>query len=132
MKKIKEIFKNNLKIVIAFILGIIISGTTVYAATILYNANQVGFDNSNTSLQSTDVQGALDELYTRANKINVYENIQCPGCVYRNSTTRKYNSNSRLADGTNNTLTSSEYTTDYTTLNSNHFLGHVIDANGNI
>lgn len=67
MKKIKEIFKNNLKIVIAFILGIIISGTTVYAATILYNANQVGFDNSDTSLSSTDVQGALDELYTKAN-----------------------------------------------------------------
>lgn len=66
MKKIKEIFKNNLKIVIAFILGIIISGTTVYAATIIYNANQVGFNNSNTSLSSTDVQGALDELYTRA------------------------------------------------------------------
>ena len=50
----------------------------------------------------------------------------------RKSTTTKYNSSARSANGTNNKLSSSEYTTDYTTLNSNYFFGHVIDSNGYI
>ena len=68
MKKLKSFIKSNIKTVVAFILGLIISGTSVYAATILYNANQVGYDNTSSGLTSTDVQGALDELYTKAEK----------------------------------------------------------------
>ncbi len=56
----------KVKVITAFILGLVVSGGAAYAATILMNADQVGFDKTNTSLSSTDVQGALDELYARA------------------------------------------------------------------
>jgi uncharacterized protein (TIGR02145 family) len=66
MKKVTNLIKSNTKIIAAFILGTAVSGGSVYAATILMNANQVGFDKTGTSLSSTDVQGALNELYTRS------------------------------------------------------------------
>lgn len=65
MKRIKEFLLNNTKVVIAFVLGIVISGTTVYAATYLYSSNQVSFDKSKVSQYGAtkdDVQGAIDEL----------------------------------------------------------------------
>lgn len=65
MKKITNFIKDNTKLIAALVLGITISGGSVYAATILMNADQVGFDKTGTSLSSTDVQGALDELYQR-------------------------------------------------------------------
>ena len=99
---------------------------------IVYNSTDVGYSNSNSDLLSSTVQAAIDELYIKANNITIYKNEICPGCVYRNSTTTKYNSNASGANGTNNKLTSSEYTTDYTTLNSNYFLGYVIDGSGYI
>lgn len=69
MKRIKKFLLNNTKMVIAFVLGVVISGTTVYAATYLYNSNQVGFDKSKVSQYGAtkdDVQGAIDELYSIA------------------------------------------------------------------
>lgn len=73
MKKIKNIFKKNYKIIIAFIIGITLTGTGVYAATILYAATQVGFDNTTANLKIvgtnnsvTNVQEALDALYKKA------------------------------------------------------------------
>lgn len=68
MKKIKEIIKNNIKTVIAFILGGIVFGTIgVYAATTLLSQS-VYYNNTNSGASSTNVQGALDELFTRASK----------------------------------------------------------------
>ena len=67
MKKIKKFLVGNIKTVVAFVLGLIISGTGVYAATILFASNQVGYDNTSSGLTSTNVQDALDELYTKAN-----------------------------------------------------------------
>lgn len=132
MKKISSFLLNNKKFFLGIIIGIIISGGTVFAATILFASNEVSYDNTNSGMSATNVQDALDELYTKTSKINIYKDLQCPGCVYRKSSTLKCNSNASRADGTNNKLTSSEYTTDYTTLNSNYFLGHVIDSNGYI
>ena len=66
MKKIKKFLLGNIKTVVAFILGIIISGTTVYAATIIFNSNQIGYDNTRSGMSVTNVQDALDELYTKA------------------------------------------------------------------
>ncbi len=60
---------SNIKIAAAFLVITTLSGGAVYAAPILFNADQVGFDNTGTSLSSTDVQGALDELYTKANNL---------------------------------------------------------------
>ncbi len=59
----------KVKVITAFILGLVVSGGAAYAATILFNADQVGFDNTGTSLSSTDVQGALDELYQRTKNL---------------------------------------------------------------
>ena len=68
MKKVKKFLIGNVKTVVAFIIGIVISGTSVYAATILFNSNQVGYDNTTSGMTSTNVQDALDELYTKANR----------------------------------------------------------------
>ena len=58
----KKFIKNNLKVVIAFIIGgVIFGGTTLVLAAI--GAGQVTYTNNG---QST-VEGALDTLYTRAN-----------------------------------------------------------------
>ncbi len=65
-REVVKYIKNNTKLIAGLIIGAAISGGTVYAATILFNADQVGFDNTGTSLSSTDVQGALDELYQKA------------------------------------------------------------------
>ena len=44
------------------VLGLVLAGTGVYAA-IMYQSSEVGYDNSNSGLSSTNVQAALDELY---------------------------------------------------------------------
>ena len=68
MKKIREIFKKNVKLVIGIIIGGVVFGTLgVYAETILA-ADQVSYDNLSSGISATNVQGAVDELYTRADK----------------------------------------------------------------
>lgn len=71
MKKIKEFTKRNLKVIVAFIIGIMISGVGVYAATILYNANEIGYDNTRVAINKnnanvTNVQDAIEVLYEKA------------------------------------------------------------------
>lgn len=68
--KIKKFVIGNIKTLIAFVLGVILSGTTIYAATILFAAKDVTYNPSNSNLQSTNVQDAIEELYKKAN--NVY------------------------------------------------------------
>ena len=65
--------KYNYKYVIGLFIGLIVSVTGVYAAT-TYNANIVYYSNTNSSLVSDDVQGAIDEL---ANKFTPLSS--CPG-----------------------------------------------------
>ena len=79
MKKIKKFLLGNIKTVIAFVLGTLISGVTVYAATVIF-ASQVGYTPpSGSGISSTNVQGAVDELYTRANTwINPNNNFGTP------------------------------------------------------
>ena len=66
MKEVKKFLKGNMKIVVAFIIGIIISGTTVFAATILLTSDQVEYYNTNSGMTATNVKDALDELYEKA------------------------------------------------------------------
>lgn len=61
MKDSKEIFKKNL---IGFIIGIIAGGSISVIAATYFPSNEVKYDNSVSGLQSTNVQGAIDELYT--------------------------------------------------------------------
>lgn len=123
MKKIGNLLKNNIKLLVGIVIGGIIFGGGVYAATVISSSN-VGYTDTN-SIGATTVQDAIDKLYTG---ITTYKDLVCPGCVYRKSTTTKYNVNSSSSSKTdaNSQLSSSEYTTDYTTLNSNYFLGHVL------
>lgn len=56
--KIKKIIKNNL---LGFIIGVLVASTTTVAAAALIASNDVSYNNS--SSDSTNVKGALDELY---------------------------------------------------------------------
>lgn len=68
MGKVKKIFKNRILI---FILGGLIFGTVgVYAAT-YFPSNNVMYDNKESGLTSTDVQGAIDELYVKCSKPDI-------------------------------------------------------------
>ena len=62
--KLRNFIKNNLKIVIAFTLGLLVAGTGVYAATVIA-ASSVGYTD-NSSLGATNVQNAIDKLYAKA------------------------------------------------------------------
>ena len=78
MKKAKKIIKNNVKVLIAFILGGIIIGTCgVYAATVI-NASDVSFKNASSEMTSTNVQGAIEELNTKATTKIAEAKKECP------------------------------------------------------
>ena len=62
--KLRNFIKNNLKIVIAFTLGLLVAGTGVYAATVIA-ASSVGYTD-NSSLGATNVQDAIDKIYAKA------------------------------------------------------------------
>lgn len=59
--------KKYTKLVIGIILGVLIAGSSVYYAAVLYNSQDVGYDNTNSHLTANNVQGAIDELYLKAN-----------------------------------------------------------------
>ena len=65
-KKLKKIFNNKL---FMFIFGgVLFSAVSVYAVT-YFPSNQVTYDNSSSKLSSTNVQGAIDELYNTCSKV---------------------------------------------------------------
>ncbi len=76
--------KERIKIIVAFILGLVLAGTTVYAATILSSIN-VGYSNESSKLVADNVQEAIDEVYDKSfNKelITAYEySEQDPKCI---------------------------------------------------
>lgn len=70
----EKIWKNNLKIMLIIVLDIIIIAGTTYATTsYLYESSDIGYDNSNSGLVATDVQGALDEVYRASTDYSVYD-----------------------------------------------------------
>ena len=64
--KREKFFKQNF---VGFIIGGIIFGTLGVYAAITFPSNEVSFDPSNSTLKSTDVQGAIDELYTECTHV---------------------------------------------------------------
>lgn len=100
MKKIGNKIKQNAKAIAAFLLGIALTGGTVYAATVL-PSSQVGYDNSASGLAATDVQGALDELNTKA---NTWLNPNDMGTPQYYATTGKYKGWCTTTDTTCNSL----------------------------
>ena len=86
MGRIVKHLKNNYKIIIGIIIGVVISGCGVYAATVIAASN-VGYSD-NASLGATNVQDAIDKLNTKATiKIKEAE-AKCPSgkiCTETNS-----------------------------------------------
>lgn len=62
--KLRNFIKNNLKIVIAFTLGLLVAGTGVYAAGVIASKEITYKDN--TGIGATNVQDAIDKLYAKA------------------------------------------------------------------
>ena len=59
--------KKIIPLLLGIFIGIILSETCVYAAT-LYEATEVAYDNSSSGTSNVNVQNALDELYSLAEK----------------------------------------------------------------
>ena len=59
-EKTKEFLKRYL---IGFMLGIVSAGAIIVYAETYFSSNDVTYDNKESGLSSTDVQGAIDELY---------------------------------------------------------------------
>ena len=67
MKRVKRFIKSNIKVLIAFILGLVIAGgigTYVYAEIVIQGTD-VGYTDTN-NIGATDVQNAIDKLYVKA------------------------------------------------------------------
>ena len=64
-EKTKEFLK---KYLIGFILGVVSASVVIVYAETYFPSNDVTYDNTESGLVSTDVQGAIDELYTECTK----------------------------------------------------------------
>ena len=59
--------KDNIKYVFIFIISVLVSGLiSVSANSDLFSSNEVIYENNKSGLSSTNVQGAVDELYAAA------------------------------------------------------------------
>ena len=65
-KKLIKIFNNK---IFVFVLGGFVFGVVSVCAITYFPSNQVTYDNSSSKLKSTNVQGAIDELYTTCSQM---------------------------------------------------------------
>ena len=66
--------KKNIKIILCILIGLII-GSSIYAFADSYLSNQITFDNSTSTGLSTNVQSAIEELYTMTNTCTQSANL---------------------------------------------------------
>ena len=95
----------NKEIIIVAIISILFLMMSIVYADYLYNSNQVSFNNNNTTLSSTDVQGAIDELYNKCS--NLPEVGSCPEgyeCTELNKVTYNANRGTFSGGGTTNNV----------------------------
>ena len=76
MGRIVKHLKNSYKIIIGIIIGVVISGCGIYAATVIAASN-VGYSD-NASLGATNVQDAIDKLNTKATTKITEAKKECP------------------------------------------------------
>ena len=69
----KKIWKENAKIVLIIFISVALASGATYATVTMYDSNIVSYDNTTSGLNSTNVQGALDELYGCATNYSAYE-----------------------------------------------------------
>ena len=102
MGRIVKHLKNNYKIIIGIIIGVVISGCGVYAATVIA-ASSVGYTD-NSSLGANNVQTAIDKLNTKATTKITEAEAKCPS---GNICTKTW---AKLGDYVKMTPTSKSYT----------------------
>ena len=78
-----KMLKKNYKFILGIIVGLIIAGTTAYAATVI-SSKDISYDNTSSKLSSTNVKDALDEL-TQKTELKNRDNI-VEGYTYNAST----------------------------------------------
>ena len=73
-----KFIKNNFKILIALIIGFIITVTGVYAATILYNSNQVGVASTSglSSINTMHMVFIRDGVFIQIQVVIIFQNFQ--------------------------------------------------------
>ena len=71
-EKTKEFLK---KYLIGFVLGVVSAGVVIVYAETYFPSNDVTYDNKESGLVSTNVQGAIDELYTECTTIPAGDQI---------------------------------------------------------
>ena len=81
-------FNKNLIMFIGIIIGLILGGAVVYAGTFL--ARDIDYDNTISNLNATNVQNAIDELYSKAhmdilNKITIKQQNALKGSSSRSN-----------------------------------------------
>lgn len=80
-EKIKEIFKSRVFLCVVIVL---VFGTIGVSAATYFPSNDVTYDNKESGLSSTDVQGAIDELYNTCSKATSSGNYIYYGYEYNN------------------------------------------------
>ena len=73
----KNKFKKNYKFILGTIFGVIISASSVFAASVL-TGDKIPYDNTNSKLSSTNVKEAIDEVNTKATKKVEEAKALCP------------------------------------------------------
>ena len=69
----KKVIKKNYKFILGIVIGLIWSSGIAYAATILFDSDEVSYDNTTSGLSATNVQSALDELYVESTSYQLFE-----------------------------------------------------------
>ena len=69
----KKIWKENAKLILVIIISVALASGVSYATVTMYASNTVSYDNTTSGLRSTNVQGALDEIYGAANNYVAYD-----------------------------------------------------------
>ena len=98
--KLKKKLKDNNKLLIGLLIGFTLACTIVYASTTLFASNIVSYNNTTSGIQSSNVQGAIDELYACASNYSAYDTRLTTIEASHNSIFRGKNITSYYTDGT--------------------------------
>ena len=99
----KNKFKKNYKFILGTIFGVIISASSVFAASVL-TGDKIPYDNTNSKLSSTNVKDAIDEVNTKATTKLEQAKNECPD---KNVCTETW---AKVGDYVKMTPTSTSYT----------------------
>ena len=90
--------KKKILVIGLVILLILLFGPGIYTrASILFDSDEVGYDNTTSDMQSVDVQSALDELYTMVNSVDREGSFGGTRFVYRWSTSSWTNESTNIS-----------------------------------